>query len=51
MDLSPYSSERYTRLLLRVRDKCAGASVESHLMGIAAEKSRLAGGEPVYVHK
>ena len=26
------------------------SSVESHLMGIAAEKSRLAGGELVYIH-
>ncbi len=27
------------------------ASVESHLMGIAAEESRLAGGKLVYIHK
>ena len=26
------------------------ASVESHLMGIAAEKSRLSGGELIYIH-
>ena len=27
------------------------ASVESHLMGICAEESRIAGGKIVYVHK
>ena len=27
------------------------ASVESHLMGICAEESRLKGGELIYIHK
>ena len=27
------------------------ASVESHLMGICAEESRLLGGELIYIHK
>ena len=27
------------------------ASIESHLMGICAEESRLKGGELIYIHK